>query len=316
MRGTTTRRRLAATAAAAAMTAVCGAVPASAAAPATGTGTGTGTTTQPADIVSAPILVAHTRDGDVGYREVGHGSAIVLITGQGATMDTWAPGFVDALAARHTVVVFDNAGIGATSRLPEPVTASAMADQTSALITALRLGRPAVLGWSLGGVIAQALAVRHPFQVSRLILAATQAGTGKSAPIPPAVAAELNSTDPAVLLSLLFPADQAAAARAYLEGVIEYPNPYPVSDTVRASQTAAFELWMAGQDPAGRHPGAIHAPTLVADGLQDVVDPTSNAYLLARSIPFARLALYPDAGHGFMFQDTAQFVASVDRFVS
>jgi pimeloyl-ACP methyl ester carboxylesterase len=89
--------------------------------------------------------------------------------------------------------VFDNAGIGETSPLPAPLTASATADQTSALIRALRLHRPAVLGWSLGGVVARALAVRHPHQISRLILAATQAGTGRSAPIPPAVVAEMRS---------------------------------------------------------------------------------------------------------------------------
>jgi pimeloyl-ACP methyl ester carboxylesterase len=314
MRGTTPSRRLQAgllTATAAMLaTTVSGAPPASAA-----TTAATATATQPADIVSAPTLVAHTRDGDVGYREVGRGSAIVLITGQGGTMDDWAPSFVDALAAHHTVVVFDNAGIGETSPLAAPLTIPAMADQTSALITTLRLYRPAVLGWSLGGVIAQDLAVRHPFQVGRLILAATQAGTGQSAPIPPAVAAELNSTDPAVLMSLLFGTDEAAA-EAYLEGIVTYPNPYKASDAVKDEQTAAFTVWMAGGDPAGRHPGAIHAPTLVADGTQDVIDPTSNDYLLAHVIPFARLVLYPDAGHGFLFQDTAQFLAAVDRFVS
>jgi pimeloyl-ACP methyl ester carboxylesterase len=104
------------------------------------------------------------------------------------------PDFVDALAAHHRVVVFDNAGVGGTAGLPAPLTISAMAGQTSALITALRLGRPAVLGWSMGGMTAQALAVLHPDQVSRLVLAATQAGTGRSLPIPPAAQAAAERT--------------------------------------------------------------------------------------------------------------------------
>jgi pimeloyl-ACP methyl ester carboxylesterase len=149
------------------------------------------TAAPPADILTAPAQVARTTAGDVGYREVGTGSPLLLITGFSATMDDWAPSFVDALAAHHRVVVFDNAGVGETAALPGPLTISAMAGQTSALISALRLGRPAVLGWSMGGMIAQALAVQHPGQVSQLVLAATQAGTGMSLPIPPAAGPRL-----------------------------------------------------------------------------------------------------------------------------
>ena len=144
------------------------------------TGTSRVASTEPVSILNAPTLVAHTALGDVGYREVGKGSPIVLITGYLASMDNWAPSFLDALAAHHRVVVFDNAGVGETSPLPGRLTISGMADQTSALISALRLHRPAVLGWSMGGMIAQALAVRHPDQVGRLVLAATQAGNGRS----------------------------------------------------------------------------------------------------------------------------------------
>lgn len=102
--------------------------------------------------MNAPTLVAHTALGDVGYREVGDGSSIVLITGFGASMDNWAPSFVDALAAHHRVVVFDNAGVGETAPPAGPLTVSGMADQTSALISALCLHRPAVLGWSIAGI--------------------------------------------------------------------------------------------------------------------------------------------------------------------
>jgi pimeloyl-ACP methyl ester carboxylesterase len=118
---------------------------------------------------------------------LGSGPALLLITGASASMDHWPPSFVDALAAHHTVVVFDNAGVGRTSAVSAPASLgiTAMASQASALISALRLRRPAVLGWSMGGMIAQALAVSHLAQVSRLILAATAVGTGKALPSRP-----------------------------------------------------------------------------------------------------------------------------------
>jgi pimeloyl-ACP methyl ester carboxylesterase len=269
----------------------------------------------PPDIVTAPTLIASTPAGDVGYREVGTGSPVLLIMGFGGSMDDWAPSFVDALAARHTVIVFDNAGIGATTALPSPLSIPAMAGQASALISALRLGRTAVLGWSMGGMIAQALAVLHPRQVSRLILAATQAGTGTSLPIPPAAAAALASPDPATVLSVLFPPDQAAAAKSYLAGILQYPGFYGASDAVKAQQDTAIQQWMAGQDPAGRQLSRIRASTLVADGTLDQLDPTANDRLLALGIPRAHLLLYPDAGHAFLFQDAAQFAPAVQRFL-
>lgn len=133
----------------------------------------------PPDIATAPTQIAHTALGDVGYRQVGQGPPLVMITGFSAGMDDWAPYLVDALATHFRVIVFDNAGIGDTATLAAPLTVPEMADQTAALISTLGLGRADVLGWSMGGLIAQSLAVTHPGQVHRLVLAATQAGTGK-----------------------------------------------------------------------------------------------------------------------------------------
>ena len=132
-----------------------------------------------ASVVSAPVRVAHTRLGAVGYRVVGSGPPLVLIMGYGWTMEDWDPRLVHALARHNRVVMFDNSGVGRTQALPEPLTIDAMANQTSALIDTLGLGRPDVLGWSMGGMIAQALAVLHPAQVRRLVLCATYPGTGR-----------------------------------------------------------------------------------------------------------------------------------------
>ena len=229
-------------------------------------------------------------------------------------MDDWPPGFVDALAAHHEVVVFDNAGVGRTSAVSTPASLSitAMASQTSALLSALRLRRPAVLGWSMGGMIAQALAVSHPAQVSRLILAASAVETGKALPLPPsATVFDLNSAE---IVAQLFPKNQAAAARAYLNTIQQYPGSYQVSAATFHSQYLAAERWLAGQDAADHLVGDLRVPTLVADGTLDQDTGPANARLLASSVPGAKLLLYDDAGHAFWFQDTARFIQAVETF--
>jgi pimeloyl-ACP methyl ester carboxylesterase len=234
------------------------------------------------DVLTVPISVARTTDGTVAYRELGSGPALLLITGADASMDDWPPSFVDALAAHHEVVVFDNAGVGRTSAVPAPASLSitAMASQTSALISALRLRHPAVLGWSMGGMIAQALAVSHPAQI----------------------------------VAQLFPKNQAAAARAYLNASQQYPGSYQVSAATFHSQYLAAEQWLAGQDAAGHLVGDLRVPTLVADGTLDRDTGPANARLLASSVPGAKLLLYDDAGHAFWFQDAARFIQAVETF--
>jgi pimeloyl-ACP methyl ester carboxylesterase len=268
-----------------------------------------------ASVLTAPIRVVRTSTGTVAYRELGSGPALLLITGAGASMDYWPPGFVDALAAHHKVVVFDNAGVGRTSAVSAPALLSitAMASQTSALISALRLHRPAVLGWSMGGMIAQALAVSHPAQVGRLILAATAVGTGKAVPLPSYTAAVFGLS-PAKQSAVLFPKNQAAAARAYLNSIQQYPDFYGPSAATSRSQVLAAQRWLAGQDAAGPLVGDIRVPTLVAGGTRDQFMPVTNDRLLASSVPGAKLLLFDDAGHAFWFQDATRFIRAVDTF--
>jgi pimeloyl-ACP methyl ester carboxylesterase len=283
-----------------------------------GSGSGPYVLTAPSsgpDVLTTPISVVRTPAGTVAYRELGSGPALLLITGADASMDGWPPSFVDALAAHHEVVVFDNAGVGRTSAVSAPalLSVTAMASQASALVSALGLRRPAVLGWSMGGMIAQALAVSHPAQVSRLILAASAVGTGKALPLPPfATVSGLNSEQ---LVAQLFPKNQAAAARAYLNAIQQYPGFYQVSAATFHGQYLAAERWMAGQDAAGHLVGDIRVPALVADGTLDQFIVTANARLLASSVPGAKLLLFDDAGHGFLFQDAAMFIRAVETFM-
>jgi len=263
-------------------------------------------------VTSASVQVARTALGPVGYRVVGSGPPLVLIMGYAGTIDTWEPQFLDLLAQHFRVVVFDNAGIGGTGALPSPLTIDAMANQTGALINALHLGRPDVLGWSMGGMIAQALAVLHPGQVRRLVLCATFPGAGTV--IPPQ--AKIDDLTNGNGLSVLFPADQAMAAAAFSAEAQSYADPEAASAAVIAAQGRAALSWFHGTDAAGRETAQITAPTLVADGAEDQLDATANAHAIARLIPGAKLLIYPDAGHGFLFQEGAAFAVTVESFLS
>jgi pimeloyl-ACP methyl ester carboxylesterase len=190
-----------------------------------------------------------------------------------------------------------------------------MADQTSDLISALHLDRTAVLGWSMGGTSAQALAVDHPAQVSKLVLEATQVGTGRALPIPPAAAAAVASPNPVAVLSVVFPPDRAAALRSYVSAIEQYRGFYQSTAAAKTSQTTAVTQWLAGQDPAGREVGTVDVPTLVADGTLDQINPTANDRPDAASIPHAALILYPEAGHAFLFQDASRFAPTVEKFL-
>lgn len=105
------------------------------------------------------------------------------------------------------------------------------------------------------------------------------------------------------------------AGSQYVAGIFSYPGRYTGSATVRAEQQSAIGQWFAGDDAPGRHPGEIRAPTLVADGTEDALNPVSNDRMLAGLIHGARLLLYPGAGHGFLFQDSRSFVSELTSFL-
>ena len=261
-------------------------------------------------IASVPVQTVHTALGTVAYRAIGQGSPLVMIAGWSGTMEGWDPVLVDTLAQHHRVVIFDNAGIGRTQSLPAPLTIDAMANQTGALINALGLGRPDVLGWSMGTTVAQALAVLHPSEVRALVLCAPYPGNG-AVVLPPAKV--LNATnDP----TALFPANQVDAEIAYDVAISSYPKAPPASPATDSAQLQAVHQWWAGDDPAGQLVAKIAVPTLLADGTADRLDPVTNSHLLARLIPGATLKLYPDAGHAFLFQDDTAFAALVGSFLS
>ena len=266
-------------------------------------------------IASAPVRIAHTRLGPVAYRAIGSGPPLVLITGYGGTMEGWDTSFVDALAQHYHVVIFDNAGVGQTQPLAGPLSIDAMANQTSALIAALGLRQPDVLGWSMGSMIAQALAVLHPAQVRRLVLCASYPGNGTALrPSQQAINA-LSSGNTQQVMADLFPPGQTAAQNTYLAAISSYPSAPGAPAGIVTAQGQAVVAWWNGTDPAGQMAATIAVPTLIADGTSDRLDPPANSSTLARLIPGSELTLYPDAGHAFLFQDQAAFIPVIEAFL-
>jgi pimeloyl-ACP methyl ester carboxylesterase len=211
-------------------------------------------------------------------------------------METWDPLFVNTLARHYRLVIFDNAGTGATAELPGPLTIDAMAAQTSGLIDALRLGQTDVLGWSMGGMIAQALAVTHPGQVRRLVLCASFPGTGRIIKPPQKQIDALTSGNPQSTSAALFPAD-GVCLRRDVGRTVALPGARHslVGDDRRSGQRLAAVV--RGGDAAGRETTRIAAPTLIADGAVVRHDPPVNVHRRARLWrPTTRL-VEPHAGH-------------------
>jgi pimeloyl-ACP methyl ester carboxylesterase len=278
-----------------------------------------------ASIADAPVRTAKAGQGRIGYRSVGKGFPVVLVMGLSGTMDAWAPDFADRLAASgHRVITFDNEGIGRTTLGRGELTIKRMSDDTASLIRALKLRRADVLGWSMGGMIAQATAIRHPKQVRRLVLAATAPGDGKG--IAPAAdvltalsgagASSGTAGAAAGLLGLLFPADQQAAQNAYVGEIVRYRGfRAGAPATVTRAQLGASAAWMMGRDPASASPARIRQRVLVGGGADDHVLPIANDQHIAAAAPHATLKVYADAAHGFLFQEQDDFLPAIAAFL-
>src|SRR3712207_1764476 len=173
--------------------------------------------------------------------------------GLGGTMDAWDPRFLDAVAAQgRRVVVFDNEGMGRSELRSGELRIRHLADDVAALMRRLRVRRFDVFAWSMGGMIGQSLAVRHPRRVRRLVLAATAPGDGKVTPPTQRALDAIAGIDGKAVLSsleLLFPPGADAARDSYVENLLLRRNPKPVGprETIN-QQIVASGHWLSGDD--------------------------------------------------------------------
>jgi pimeloyl-ACP methyl ester carboxylesterase len=267
-----------------------------------------------ADATSAPVRRVRVGDVDLAYRSIGRGEPVVMIMGLGGTMDAWLPQLVDRIGRGRRIVVFDNRGTGRSPVGTKPITVKTMAGDTHGLIRALKLRHPDLLGWSMGGFIAQRLGLDHPRDVDRLVLAATTGGgPGSTLPDPDALSTLLTG-GPAALLGLLFPLPaQQATSAAYIASITRWSDfSLSVPPDVLSAQLSTSAQWFAH----GANLERIDASTLVGGGLEDHLIPPDNQRRLAAGIKGAKLVLYPGAAHGFVAQDWRSFGARVDRFLT
>ncbi len=238
------------------------------------------------------------------------------------TMDHWDPAVTDGLAQSREVILFNNAGISSSSgEVPESI--GEMAANAAALIRALGLTKGDVLGFSMGGLIAQELALAEPQLVRRLILVGTgpRSGEGMSSLTPEAqeiFGATYEEPDHLWLRVHFSPsAASQAAGRQFLQRFrqrTEGRDP-EVDDKVAPAQIAALGKWGASRENPYDYLNALAQPTLVVNGDNDVIIYSINSWILQQHIPDAQLIIYPDANHGSLYQYPERFVKHVSQFL-
>lgn len=259
---------------------------------------------------------------DFAYRELGPagGVPLVMLNHWGAVLDNFDPAIVDGLASTHHVIAIDYRGIGFSGG-SAPLAVDEMARDTIAMIGALGLQSVDLMGFSLGGMVAQDVALKAPGLIRKLVLAGTGPAGGfgiarvASVSWPLIAKGLLMRRDPKFYLFFTASKTSRAAAKAFLERLLERKIGRDKGPTPRAflRQLAAIRAWgrQAPQDLS-----RIAIPVLVANGDNDIMVPTSNSRDLARRIPRAELVIYDDAGHGGIFQHHRAFVTKTLAFLA
>jgi pimeloyl-ACP methyl ester carboxylesterase len=258
----------------------------------------------------------HTR---IAWYERGQGPPLVMLIGTGSTMAEWDPALLRLLARHHRLILFDYPGLGLSGPW-HGRSFDSLANATADLMDAIHLSQADVLGWSMGGFIAQRLAIEHPQRVSHLILAGTNPGgdhTVLGTPQAQKIDSEPDPSDAAILHEL-YPPDRQAEGRRFLRRLErasqsgEIPDDFHIPASTTRTQVAAEDPWLRSNRNY-RQLGALTVPTLVAAGIRDPVVPLINLRRVAARIPSSKLIVFPGA-HAFLFQDRGPFTQAVDRF--
>ena len=276
--------------------------------------------------VTAPTRLMEANGTTYAYRRFGGGNGRPLLFLQHftGTLDNWDPAVTDPLASGREVILFDSAGVGRSSG-EVPHTIAGMATHAFAFLDNLGVRTCDVLGYSLGGMVAQQMAQDRPSIFRRMILVATapRAGSDIMHLEKPSLAKHLG--DPrlrgyAVLQKIFFaPTDASqAAGDAFLGRLAQRKDDLdrPSGPAVAAAQMAAFREWEQSKGTRFAELTNIGQPTLVVNGIHDEMIPVSNSYRLSENLPNAVLLTYPDSGHGALFQFHESFTRQAAAFLA
>ena len=259
---------------------------------------------------------------EYAYRETGSGAVpLVLLIHFRGNLDSWDPALIDALASNRQVVAFDNAGVGGSGGAT-PRTVAEMARDAIAFLDAMNIDRADILGFSLGSFVAQEIALIRPDVVRRLVLAssAPQGAAGMHGWAPDVIdAVGARQSIPDRVLDVFYApssssrqAGQQAIARMFARTT---DRDKATSWESRLAQYDAVCAWGVPNHALLQRVSAIDVPTFIANGDSDPMILPHYSYLLAGLIPRARVKIYPDSAHGFLFQHHAEFAADVESFL-
>ncbi len=284
-----------------------------------------GTTMTDASNASAPTQFIETSLERYAYRRFGRpaGRPLLCLQHFTGTLDNWDPAVTDPLALDREVILFESAGLGRSTGVV-PASVAAMATHALAFVDALGLREVDLLGFSLGGMVAQQLALERPSLVRRMLLVATAPEGGEDVMHLEKPQLKRIIDDPSLpglqrLVKLFFTPSTAsqAAGEAFIARLAKRKDDRePISGpAVAHAQTAAFRAWE--QSPGERFAKlrAIGQPCLVVNGIFDALIPVRNSYMLAEHLANAMLITYPDAGHGSLFQYHDSFVRQASQFL-
>ncbi len=261
--------------------------------------------------------------GDVtyAYREMGPegGVPVVFLIHLAGTMDNWDPRIIDPIAAKHHVITFSNRGVGAsTGSVPDSI--ESMADDAAAFIQALGYPQVDLFGFSLGGMIAQSLVLKHPTMVRKLVIAGTGPAGGEGiqniigTTYYDVLRGALTRQDPKEFLFFNRNAAGKPAARAFIDRLKERTTNREAPIKLGAFQTQLKAIRRWGLSPSADL-GVITQPTLIANGDNDRMVPSVLSSDMHRRIPGSELVIYPDSGHGGIFQFHDRFVPVALEFL-